>query len=231
MTNNKKTVHVVMGLAGSGKTTLAKELIQKNYRLPNSKYSHIISFADSLRRTSFLIANNIPDNYENFKKRLLFLDSFPDNISRFAKMLNPNWINGRELLQIVGDNIARLFGKDVWVNHAIKEIDSALNNGLDVFIDDCRKKHELIAVREYCIKNKCNMILHFTDYRSDKYNDKDNHVSEQMALWIRDSLGIKHRHEEELPLENYKSGTTINDITNKDFDLYNKILYGFKEQV
>lgn len=180
-----KQIIAYLGLQGAGKSTAAHREIKHKY------LSKVMSFADSLREACWITLGFKPDNYDNFKKRLLFLHEFPDFVSHTLKFIFPFWLYGREYIQKIGTELFRNnVDKDYWIKKTINNI-GALNLSV-IAIDDVRYKSELMALYNFCKENGYEFKAIFCNYRSKRYNDNVKHSSEKLALWCRDELQLRH---------------------------------------
>lgn len=206
--SNEKTIILLVGLMGSGKTELAKKYI-KDYN--HEKFS----FADEVRSQSFLFLGHKPKDYDNFKARLLYLDRLPTAISKILKYLFRNWLYGREYLQNIGHGQRKLNGDRYWINKTIDKIKQSNN---PIVIDDCRYKNELTAIHDFAKDNDYRLEIRFCDYRSKKYNDKSKHSTEQLAIWLRDNFNLPHDSLLAFfSLDGYNSYSNLYDIIIKKY--------------
>lgn len=178
-------ITVFMGKIGSGKSYRMKEL---------TNFGAIkVSFADELRSRAYQIIGYVPKNYDDFKKKLIYLDELPIWVSNICRKLFPKWLDGRKILQFTGDAF-KVADKYYWTNLALKRMSELSKQGKNIIIDDARFKHELVAIQQFCAKEKIELEIVFCDYRSKNYEMYSNHNSEKLAEFIRDKLQFEDGH-------------------------------------
>lgn len=229
-----REIVVFIGKLASGKSFESTKLINKGYIK--------LSFADTLREYCYGLLGYTPSNYDEAKTKLLYLDTMPLWATKLLKEIFPHWRTLREFLQY-GADVLKKIDPLVFTNSLLKKLDDNVNS--NIVIDDCRMKHELIALQKYATKNDIKLRIIFTDYRSPKYELKSIHGSEHLAEFVRDVMGKKHL--DELKVENcyyykekgirYKTATEINNVRflldSHKVDMnnltdYEQILYNYK---
>lgn len=155
-----KKIKAFVGVIGSGKDYQCKLLEQKGYKR--------IAFADSLRELTWRIFNWRPQNeleYDEFKKQLFCAPGYPS-------------VSGREFLQRLGTDGRNIIGDDIWLNALKKTID---NSPEECFcISDLRFQNEFDFIKSLD-NNGYSVEIIFTNYRSERYDDKNTHESEALA--------------------------------------------------
>ena len=148
-----------VGCLGSGKSTRANKLIDEGF-MP-------VGFADELRSMAWKLLSWHPisdEQYEEFKKGDRFIDSMA------------GFINGRLFLQNLGETM-REDNKNYWVDKLKQRIDKLYKMGYTkIVITDVRHENELEMIKSY---NNSKVV--FCDYKSDRYDCKNKHISEKLA--------------------------------------------------
>jgi len=175
-----KKVIVMLGAMKSGKTTYANEIIK------NDKTFMKISFADALREEAWEILGYKPDNYDNFKKRIIYLDKCPDFISKILSISFPFLNSGRQFLQNLGEK-RRKKNPKYWIEKVGKKIK---NDARNIVIDDCRYKNELLYVYNICKKNNYELKVYFCNWHEQVLSFHD---SERLARYLSSENALFHR--------------------------------------
>ncbi len=160
---HERKIYGFIGVIGSGKNYRCQELLDYD-----SNYVKV-DFADALREMMWDILCWYPANdriYERFKNGYEYIDI----MGAFA--------NGRELLQRFGQTM-RKHDKNFWVNAWAKKVDKLLSMGYNIVISDIRHENELTALKRFLHRAEVNVI--FCDYKSERYDANNNHISEKLA--------------------------------------------------
>lgn len=156
-----KQIIAFNGKAGSGKGFSAERLVdEQNF----TKFS----FADSLREVVYNILGMHPMSeyeYSKYKYEKVFHD-----------------LTFRNILENTGEAI-RAFQPNFWADACVSKFKNVKTN---ICIDDLRHANEYFAVKEYCAKNNIEFKLVFCDYRSDRYQEHNDHASAQMAKFLQE---------------------------------------------
>lgn len=148
-----------IGCLGSGKSFQTEKLIKEGY--------YPIAFADELRNKCWEFLSWNPKNdeeYENFKAGNVFIDLFG------------GFVNGRAVLQQMGQ-LMRMENKNYWVDKLKQRIDLLYKLGYNkIVVTDIRHENELELIKSY---NNSKVI--FCDYKSERYDCSNTHISEQLA--------------------------------------------------
>jgi hypothetical protein len=151
--HNTKQIVAFIGRAGSGKDYQCQLLQQKEFTR--------IAFADALRDVTADIIrwplHELLKIYDDFKTG----DVFPG-------------YTGRQILENVGAAV-RKYDDDFWVNAALHTIKS--NNYKKVCISDMRYINEYFKIQQFCNENDYEFKCVFCDYKSDRYQETNNHQS------------------------------------------------------
>lgn len=167
MNKTKKQVVAFIGVAGSGKDYRCRELGKQGYTT--------VSFAEPLRRISFT-ALGIP---------------YDEGMKDYERLKQTKFINGltlREFMEKLGTEGIRAFDDKFWVNCALKTIEDTKG---DVCISDMRFLNEYQGVRNFCANNNYDFKVIFCDYKSERYQKYNSHISAQLAQFLRDNLNCK----------------------------------------
>jgi hypothetical protein len=191
-------LRIFIGCLGSGKGFRCDKLVEEQNYVK-------IDFADELRECIYTLFNWRPKNdeeYEIFKKSKCNMSYFKN------EQLNCMFdLTGRELLQKMGTEVIRKRIPDFWTEcWHIKTLE-ALRSGKSVCCSDLRFLNELQAA--LMLKSGFDVKFIFTDYKSDRYSNTNEHVSEKLAQKI---LNDGFKHEEELPLEYLKKLSLDKDL-------------------
>jgi len=155
------------GLAGSGKTTIAKYLVEK--------YNFIeLSFATCLKDIVSIIFNW---NRELLEGDTLESRQWRETIDEWwsIRLGIPN-LTPRFILQYIGTDIMRVhFHPDIWISHLERKLQP--NN--NYVITDCRFYNEITTLHKY------NAYIIKVNKSNIKY---DSHSSELLAIEIDDNL-------------------------------------------
>jgi hypothetical protein len=178
-------ITVFLGKLASGKGFETNKLLKQGYEK--------VSFADALRQATYTTIGFSPKNYDNFKVKLLYLDEAPMWVSKILKRIYPKFQTGREVLQLISDAF-KVHDKLIWTNLALKKISNLHSKGKNIVIDDCRFKHELVAIQKFCTESDIKLKIIFCDFRSKQYELYSNHNSEKLAEFIRDGLSFEDGH-------------------------------------
>lgn len=172
---NKVIIKAFVGAQGSGKD-------YKCNLLENNEGYIKIAFADALRDIVWDILQWEPETNEQY-------DKFKKGAQRIG---NYGKVNGRHLLQGLG-SLMREIDQDFWIKQFKLRLDKLIAMGYDrICVSDARYINEINAIFEY--KNKADVKIEFCDYKSERYNDKDIHESEQLAQKLL-KLGFKDGQE------------------------------------
>lgn len=149
---------LISGKMGSGKTTLAKELIQEM----NGRH---FKFADALYEMHDAIGE-VAENYEI---------PFDQKEGTLLQLLGTEW--GRKVK-----------GQDVWVNALKHRVAMSLQvaPNMPIIIDDCRFPNELLAFPS-AIKIKLFATKEARKARADAWRENDTHESETALDNVIDS--------------------------------------------
>lgn len=172
-----------VGVIGSGKDYQSQLLVKQGY-------THI-NFADSLRELAWIIMNwkpLAPIEYEAYKKTD-WLINFPVSVKGELQHDHPNpeIMSGRQFLQRLGDGVRQVIGEESWINAFRVKLRKLIAEGHTKFcVSDLRYANEFNAIKTLntslsLISPRMDIKIIFTDFRSDKYNDNDPHISEKLA--------------------------------------------------
>jgi hypothetical protein len=143
------------GAKGSGKDTVASILIE-GYDFKR------LAFADKLKESAAAIWNIHPSTWDGLKN----LEHSDVSIRIFGGKIRAK-VSVREFLQRYGTEAHRdVFGKDFWVDHALKGI----NPNDNIVITDCRFENEIERV-----KSLGGVVVRII---RDELSLNDNHASE-----------------------------------------------------
>jgi len=179
-------ITVFLGKLASGKGFETNKLLEQGYEK--------VSFADELRLSTYTTLSYTPKNYDNFKVKLIYLDEHPMWVSKLCKRLFPKWQTGREVLQVISDAFKK-YTPSIWTGLALKQISKLHSQGKNIVIDDCRFKHEVVAIQKFCAESNIEVKFIFCDYRSKGYEMYSEHNSEKLAEFLRDILQFKDQHQ------------------------------------
>jgi len=148
-----------VGVIGAGKSFRTEKLIEEGF--------YPIAFGDALRDMAFKLLSWKPLNdeqYEEFKKGNRYIDS------------HSGFINGRLFLQTLGETM-REENKNYWVDKLKQRIDLLYRLGYTkIVVTDIRHENELELVKSY----KNSKVI-FCDYKSERYDCENKHISEKLA--------------------------------------------------
>lgn len=173
-----KEIYAYIGVIGSGKDYASTK---KSSEL-NCK---IFDFSDGVRDFTFDFLGWKPGDdkdYTEFKNNLQRL-FFNNN----GKLMNIT-VSGRNLLENVGKTL-RNFDKDFWAKYCIKKAENEIvNKESDLIFNAVRYINEAMFVCELAIKFDYKVKFIFTNYKSDRYEIRDNE-SEYFAQGFLDMAG------------------------------------------
>lgn len=159
------TLTCFIGVIGAGKDYQAKKLVtEQGYKQ--------INVADTLRDMTWEILNWTPDTTEEY-------ESFKSNGITY-------FLTGREFLQNLGTALKtrhKSYWAKLWSATVVKE----LNKGNNICCSDIRYIDELDEALKLngsyipALDDFVNVQFIFCDYRSDRYNNTDTHISERLA--------------------------------------------------
>lgn len=185
-----KQIIAFCGKAGSGKDYSSDLLVKEQGFVK-------VSFANNLRKVAYEILglkelNN--EEYTKLKAEKIYGD-----------------LNFRNILENLGESIRKL-DNDFWANSCIK---SFKNIKKDICVSDLRHANEYYALKNYCKSNKIDFKAVFCNYRSDRFEETNNHASAQLAQFL-ENMGYSHGEDiQEHDMIVYKA--TIEDIRNKSY--------------
>jgi dephospho-CoA kinase len=147
-------VVVISGKQGSGKTTLAKLLIEK------WKYAETIKFADPIYQI------------HDFAIRIVKEAGIP-----FDR------VKDGDLLQYLGTEWGRKIDRDIWVKIAKSRIDFKLENYFDkpeilFIVDDCRFENEFNIFKDRALMIRLECPEEVRRVRAEYWREATNHPSE-----------------------------------------------------
>ena len=141
MSDKKIQVVLIAGKKGSGKTTVAnalkKELLKSNIK------SEVLSFATPIKE--FLIDGNIltessayGDDKQKEERTKVKAHSLPKEIRKKYKWGLDYTLSTRDVLQIFGNDICKMFNEFIWVDKMNKRINKVIkeNNEIEIIIID-----------------------------------------------------------------------------------------------
>lgn len=179
-------IRIFLGVIGSGKSYCSNQLVQQGYQK--------ISVADSLRDALWGILGWKPrtdEEYNAFKQHELI---------DVTNSINTTIVTGRQVLQNMGEVFKSWFGRDYWATQWYSRVlyqmlVCPIKNGHNVVCDDVRFPEEVEQALELA-ENGYDVQFIFCDYKSERYNSTNQHISERYAQAI-------------LALNKYKDGDII----------------------
>lgn len=168
--NEKKEIIAFIGRAGSGKDYQCNLLKEKGY-------GHL-AFADSLREIAF---HSLGISQIDGEKYYTYLKE--NNIVKVQ--LTPTHeinFNFRTYLETLGTQGIRKYDNDFWCRCLIKKLKEG--NYKKVCISDMRFINEYNYLKEYSEQNNYEFKVIFCNYRSDRYQDNNQHESALMGNYF-----------------------------------------------
>lgn len=187
--NTKKEIVAFIGRAGSGKDYQCSLLQNKGYKK--------LAFADSLRKIAF---NSIGLTFQEGMEQYDYLKA-NDCIIITLQDKEEIKMNFRTLLELMGTQGIRRYDNDFWCKCLIKELKE--NKYRKVCISDMRFINEYNYLKEFAEENGYKFTVIFCNYRSDRYQENNDHDSAKMGNYFathgyEDLQAIK-----EIDMDNY----------------------------
>lgn len=156
----KREVIAFIGRQGSGKSFQSQRLVKE-------RGFKRLSFADPLREIAFnVIGVDFKEGMEKY-----------DELKRTEII---NGLNFRNILENLGASV-RKFDKDFWANALAVKIKDCAEH---IVIDDMRYPNEYEIVRAFCVSKGYNFRAYFCDYKSDIYDENNQHESAAMSNYL-----------------------------------------------
>jgi len=172
-------VIAISGYAGSGKDTLADELIKKNLSFPTTKYA----FASALKETVSCLTG-VPLNFFNDRDKkdsplidfpIKNLDSFSTHVNTFMdgefKLLNKKPHHTPRSLAILLGSTMRSINPHYWVNRTMIDIGDGF--GKLSIITDLRYRSELSELRNRYGNDLVSIRINRYDSKSKDGSERD----------------------------------------------------------
>lgn len=164
-----KIVVSFLGRAGSGKDYQCNLLVRQGFKK--------ISFADALRDISFkslLIDPKVGiEQYEYLKQNPCIEIRLKDRTYN---------LNFRQYLEHLSTQGIRHYNSNFWCECLCKTI--LENNYQKICIADLRFVNEYQYLEKFCQDNNYNFKCIFCNYRSQRYQENNNHESALLANWL-----------------------------------------------
>ncbi len=161
--NTMKKVIAFTGRAGSGKDYQCSLLSEQGYKTA--------AFADALRRILF---KTLGIDYE---QGMLHYDEL-----KTQKLINN--LTLRDMLERLGTEGIRAYDPDFWINCLIKQVN---DNPDCTCVSDLRFANEFISLHNFCKENDIEFTCIFCDYKSDRYQETNDHPSAALSNWLATS--------------------------------------------
>lgn len=179
-------LYCFIGVIGSGKDHQCDLLVN------SGKFDYKLSIADGVREFFYELFDINPfsnDEYNENKESVVIwvLKKLDKGIDRL------NELTFRKMLQNIGKTL-RKYKSNFWIDRLIDKMDIWYNYvdevpGFNICINDVRYKNELKALFDYETPHETKFF--FTNYKSDRYNNTDKDVSEQLAQYILNKYNYK----------------------------------------
>jgi len=179
-------INAYIGVIGSGKDYEANKC-DKQY-----------GFADALLEDIWIMIGWKPKNkeeYEKFKNTLFQ----PVDFGALKNINPPPCFTGRDLLQRYGTQLRRKENDNHWVDKLLEKIFENIGENKTIGITDCRFPNEVKGLIDFVEKYpiyELNFI--HCDFKSNRYNDTNEHESEKMAQDI-----LKECKKDSFEINNY----------------------------
>ena len=165
-----KEIVAFIGRAGSGKDYQCNLLKEKGFVK--------LAFADALRDIAFS-SFDIP--YEFGMQRYEEMKAKEDCIKVVTED-SLHKLNFRQFLEYLGTQGIRKYDNDFWCRALIKTLTDKQYK--KVCISDMRFINEYLYVKKFAEENGYGLKLIFCNYRSDRYQDNNNHDSAKLANYF-----------------------------------------------
>lgn len=151
------------GRQGSGKSFRCSSLVKtQNYKS--------LAYADALRKIIF-VTLGIPYDY---------------GMEHYDELKMTPLYNGqtlRNMMEHLGTEGIRYYDNDFWAKCLLREIEKTPETQ-DICISDLRFYNEYETLKEFCMEHEYDFQLIFCDYRSDRYEEHNNHASARLANFL-----------------------------------------------